>query len=443
MSSTASGTVSCSSSATHRRTRALGTSDTTTRAAAGCTRTARPNQETAATRPPFAFTSGSSRLSRTRRGRPRRRLMCSSFPHLPMWTRCTIRSTAPVTSRRRLMRGLHRSTAATLSATFFANMTNASDKPVLLTEYGVDAYHDVCGEAADTGPCFNTFDDHSDSFEDQTSQAEFAGNLTNEIRKVSSAKAVCAGARRGSKECVALGGFLMSWVDEFWKGAKSQAGCAPTYSSPLFSVAKCDPRAHVTCGNWNASQHDLCGYWLEAAPDHYVNEEWFGITSPTGCGNSVNHLRVREIFWRMRKLWANKPFDAALFPASCETMLQQSCAFAPAGGDLASDIFAASGGTQRRKGREVACSGRGVCTTSWEVCGAGNANRTATPCCTCQLGFAGDGCEQLDARIYVLLGAFAVLTLLLLLMLSTWATKAVVHSCSATKKSGYRQPLMK
>ena len=57
-------------------------------------------------------------------------------------------------------------------------------------------------------------------------------------------------------------------------------------------------------------------------------------------------------------------------------------------------------------------------------------------------GFAGDGCEQLDARIYLLLGAFGALTLLLLLMLSTWATKAIVHSCSAAKKGGYSQPLI-
>ena len=33
-------------------------------------------------------------------------------------------------------------------------------------------------------------------------------------------------------------------------------------------------KAHVTCGNWNASDHDLCGYQLDASPDHYVNEEW-------------------------------------------------------------------------------------------------------------------------------------------------------------------------
>lgn len=50
------------------------------------------------------------------------------------------------------------------------------------------------------------------------------------------------------------------------------------------------------------SVHDLCGYWLDAAPDHYVNEEWFGVTSPTQCAGSIDILRPREIYWTMRKL---------------------------------------------------------------------------------------------------------------------------------------------
>ena len=79
-----------------------------------------------------------------------------------------------------------------------------------------------------------------------------------------------------------------------------------------------------------------------------------------------------------------------------------------------------------------------------QACGEGHASRSSGVTHRAHLpaGFAGDGCEQLDARIYLLLGACGALTLLLLLMLSTWATKAVVSSCSTTKKQGYRQPLM-
>ena len=43
-------------------------------------------------------------------------------------------------------------------------------------------------------------------------------------RNQSSAYKHCAKAKAGSKDCTAIGGFLMSWVDEYWKGAKSQVG---------------------------------------------------------------------------------------------------------------------------------------------------------------------------------------------------------------------------
>ena len=156
---------------------------------------------------------------------------------------------------------------------FFEQMGNATDKPVLLTEYGVDAYHDVCGTGKQT-PCYNTFGDSSGSFEDEESQAVFATNLTREIEAASSTPKSCATSGRGDRDCTSIGGFLMSWTDEYWKGAKSQAGCDPPQSSSHFTPKKCQEKAHVTCGNWDASDHDLCGYFLEAAPDHYVNEEW-------------------------------------------------------------------------------------------------------------------------------------------------------------------------
>ena len=52
---------------------------------------------------------------------------------------------------------------------FFEAMSNSTDKPVLLTEYGVDAYHDVCGSNS-ADPCYNTDGDSSGSHEDQQAQ---------------------------------------------------------------------------------------------------------------------------------------------------------------------------------------------------------------------------------------------------------------------------------
>ena len=65
---------------------------------------------------------------------------------------------------------------------FFATMGNATDKPVLLTEYGVDAYHDACG-TNDDDPCYNTFEDTVTSTSDKT--------LSYEVRAPARAISCC------------------------------------------------------------------------------------------------------------------------------------------------------------------------------------------------------------------------------------------------------------
>ena len=94
-------------------------------------------------------------------------------------------------------------------------MARVSTKPVLMTEYGVDAYHDVCGTNPES-PCFNTLGDTSGSYEDQKAQSEYGLNLTKIIANYSSAGSGCTGASCGKKgeASVSSGGFLMSWVDE-------------------------------------------------------------------------------------------------------------------------------------------------------------------------------------------------------------------------------------
>lgn len=342
---------------------------------------------------------------------------------------------------------------------FFEGISNASDKPIMLTEYGVDAYHDACGTGEQT-PCFNTPGDSSGSFEDEESQAAYAVNLTREIQMHSSASEDCAHAGRGDTQCSAVGGFLMSWVDEYWKGSKTQASCRPTYDSPKFSPKTCDVKAHVTCGNWNTSQHDLCGYWLDAAPDHYVNEEWFGLTAPTQCADNLNALRPREVFWQMHGVWApHAPKPAADLFLSCSQMVEQRCADLGRVGGIFPIIEAAllflSHGYGAKEAPSsassgiVVCSGHGSCTTDFRECGAGGKNVSATPCCSCDLGFAGEGCDQLDARMYAALGAIGLACLLVLGMLAISIGRFSLAKfrrggvgSSSTQRSAYQEPLL-
>jgi len=300
---------------------------------------------------------------------------------------------------------------------FFAQMGNATSKPVLLTEYGVDAYHDVCGADTTTTPCFNTVGDNSASFVDGVAQAAFAMNLTREIINASSTFDSCSNASKGSTNCTCIGGFLMSWTDEYWKGAKAQAACTPTISSAHFSPKKCQNKAHVTCGNWDTGVHDLCGYYLDAAPDHYVNEEWFGLTSPSICANSIDALEPRQIYWTMRRLWTGATtHDHSLFN-DCDEQIHGRCVSLGDGGSSVWLIGSLLGATPRRSGSPpLPCSGRGKCTTDWQLCGPGGANATATPCCSCHFGYAGEGCTELDVRIYVAIAGAATLAALLAAM---------------------------
>jgi len=312
---------------------------------------------------------------------------------------------------------------------FFEGMGNSTSKPVLLTEYGVDAYHDACGEGKHT-PCFNTLGDDSTSFEDESAQAAFAMNLTLEIMDVASSGPECAKAvagrngDAGSAKCTCLGGFLMSWADEYWKGSKAQASCPVTQGHRGFDPKKCQEKAHVTCGNWDTSVHDLCGYFLDASPDHYVNEEWFGITAPTQCERAIDSLRPRMTYWKMRELWTGERGKDVQGFESCKELVENKCiALGDGGGDTILDWLRPS---PHKSGGPQTCSGHGRCTTDWSECGAGTSDEVSTPCCSCEFGFAGAGCADLDARVYVALGALGVVTILLVAMV----TNSIATACN-------------
>lgn len=196
---------------------------------------------------------------------------------------------------------------------WFSQAANASStptnfKPFLVTEYGVDAYHDMCGHDPLKTPCFNQLGDSSGSHEDEGTQALWNRNLTIELAWHSSTQPLCDPSSPEYAEllnltgdttfvnesCVSAGGFIYSWVDEYWKGSYVAAECTPNFWEPAFSIDKCEYKAHVTCPNWNASLQDLCGQPLFSSPDHYQNEEWFGITSPTKCADSMDRCAPRR-----------------------------------------------------------------------------------------------------------------------------------------------------
>lgn len=228
---------------------------------------------------------------------------------------------------------------------YFINYQKESSKPLVVTEYGVDAYNDPCGwpENDQVPVCFNMWarsdfggDESHPGFpfrgcmeKDEAcavpgieSQANWDGNLTLEI--------VNSYPQHGGS---VAGGFVMAWSDEYWKGAIVQDKCK--FPCPVIEADECRTsrvkefmpggsagcmlHSHFTCGNDDTNYHDLCGYWLPAFPDHYVNEEWFGITTPVDCGlegygggSHLDTLEIRPVYFQLQKLWTgtSKPISS-------------------------------------------------------------------------------------------------------------------------------------
>jgi len=140
-----------------------------------------------------------------------------------------------------------------------------------------------------------------------------------------------------------IGGFVMAWSDEYWKGAAVEAHCnfpCPWQESDrcrgedieffASGAAQCNEKAHFTCDNYDNSYHDLCGYFLYSAPDHYVNEEWFGVTTPISCGDTgpsggyhLDGLRVRPAYVSLQRLWRNDgtwDHDVNMLTITCDML---------------------------------------------------------------------------------------------------------------------------
>lgn len=128
--------------------------------------------------------------------------------------------------------------------TFFTEYGARSQKPVWISEFGVDAWHT------------NNVNDPSDGQEDQATQADWAGRLWDEIADAE----------------VTIGGTIMEYSDEWWKPYEWQCGAN--------SNACNSTQNHFGYGPRDSScPADGVADWVPPFPDHFFNEEWWGIVS--------------------------------------------------------------------------------------------------------------------------------------------------------------------
>ena len=163
----------------------------------------------------------------------------------------------------------------------FSLYAQSSRLPIMISEFGVDAYNTDCKSAdPDVVGC-----------EDESAQAAWLMSLVEDIERHASA---CVTGCANESGRVVIGGSIMAWVDEMWKGRVIDAVEFDNRSEAMGAMCP-DPWANV---------HTPCGYPSGAQPDTYVNEEWFGILAvEKPCGNGVDRLRARRAWHRLKLLW--------------------------------------------------------------------------------------------------------------------------------------------
>jgi hypothetical protein len=146
--------------------------------------------------------------------------------------------------------------------TFFDDYAKVSSKPLVISEFGIDAYDDR---------------NHAEYEKIGTPyQAVYAASLWKEIVAHS---AICSG------------GSIMTYSDEWWKGKNGQ-----------------NDSSHPNCPENDPAAHSSCGYAASSHPDGYANEEWWGIMRPVKNGSNPDQMQPRAVYRTLQSLWTNMLF---------------------------------------------------------------------------------------------------------------------------------------
>lgn len=136
---------------------------------------------------------------------------------------------------------------------FFKRYRNLSSKPVLVLEFGIDAYDD------------------KKKVEYEDVQAEYASALWRHLTNNSD---------------VVSGGSVITYSDGWYKGKLNRNG-------------------REGCPDNSASVHSDCGYPINSHPDEYANVEWWGIVRVKDNGGSPDIVEPRKAYYTLKELWKN------------------------------------------------------------------------------------------------------------------------------------------
>ncbi|MFH1622864.1 MAG: glycosidase, partial [Candidatus Omnitrophota bacterium] len=143
----------------------------------------------------------------------------------------------------------------------FRNLRNVFDKPLVIIEFGCDAY--------------NAYTER----EDQDAQAEFLESQWIHIYKN-------LANSQGEGNC--LGGAMFEWNDEWWKNKE--------YDLQSWLV-------HDTGSNWSNGAYF---FDIKVQGNKNMNEEWFGLVSLSeDLENGLNKRIPRKSYYVIKEFWQN------------------------------------------------------------------------------------------------------------------------------------------
>jgi len=146
----------------------------------------------------------------------------------------------------------------------FENIRYAFDRPVMLLEFGADAY---------------------DSYKQEEAEDIQAEYLTLQWSDIARNTTGC-----GNEQGNCLGGTLFEWTDEWWKHNEG-------YSPDWF--------VHNKEGGWSNGSYY---YDIRVAGNMNMSEEWFGIVklSPDQTGKGMDKRIPRKAYYLMKDIWTSK-----------------------------------------------------------------------------------------------------------------------------------------
>jgi hypothetical protein len=144
----------------------------------------------------------------------------------------------------------------------FRSLRATFDKPILLSEFGADAYDAYLKK------------------EDQNMQAFFLESQWRQIYEN------LAGKKEGAGNC--LGGVMFEWSDEWWKHEEN--------NPDLWN-------SHDTASNWSNGSYY---FDIRAPGNKNMNEEWFGLVAlSAGAKGSLDIRTPRKAYYVVREFWKN------------------------------------------------------------------------------------------------------------------------------------------